>query len=249
MLNEGPGQPRSIRQVLALQKPLFRHWETWVGVVLCGASAALGAYVGLMYFKRSVLPLLLGGGLGGYLYSRVTRYVARRYGLAWPEMAPRPFQRALEFYFRDAPQGRVFALDGPRSTHGYLLRSPEQERMIRSYVRLKLFAQYAVMVLGLIALYCIVDFRARWNAAETPRDLILLGVLLLAAFGTLLVLPLLWLQRLARGIETDALRSEDRIALTPEPMPRGAWAIVAGLLALALALILGGTLFLSSTGR
>lgn len=234
---------RSIAQVLALQKPLFRHWETWVAIVLCGASAAAGACIGMVCFNRSVVPVLLGGGLGGYLYSRVARYVARRYALASPEVAMGPFERALEFYFRDAPSGRVFVIDGPRSTHGYLLRSAEQERMIRSYLRLKLFAQYAVMALGLTATYCVVDFRTRWNQAATSLDLLVLGALLPAAFGSLLVLPLLWLQRVARRIETDALRAQDRVELTREPMPRAAWLVIASLLALGIALILAGTLF------
>lgn len=236
-------QRRSIAQVLALQRPLFRHWQTWAAIVLCGASAAAGAYIGMVYLNRSVVPVLLGGGLGGYLYSRVARHVASRYGLAWPEVAMGPFQGALEFYFRGTPSGRVFAIDGPRSTHGYLLRSAEQERMIRSYLRLKLFAQYAVMALGSIAVYCVVDFRTRWNQAETAHDVVVLGVLLLAAFGSLLVLPLLWLQRVARGIETDALRAQERVELMREPMPRAAWGIFAGLLLLGIALILAGTLF------
>jgi hypothetical protein len=53
----------------------------WAGLLLCGLCAGVGGYLGSSYFGRTPVPAAIGGGIGGYLLSRVHRYVVERYRL------------------------------------------------------------------------------------------------------------------------------------------------------------------------
>ena len=56
----------------------WRHWETWVGALLCGLAAAAGSWLG-RDFLHPQLGALVGGGIGGLLLSRVKNHVVRRH--------------------------------------------------------------------------------------------------------------------------------------------------------------------------
>jgi hypothetical protein len=60
---------------------LYSHWEMWAGLILCGLCAGVASLLGGVYFGRTPVPAAIGGGIGGYLLSRVHRYVVRRYNL------------------------------------------------------------------------------------------------------------------------------------------------------------------------
>jgi hypothetical protein len=57
----------------------YEHWETWVGLLLCGLCAGLGRYLGGKYFGQSNISAGVGGGIGALLFRGVTKYVDRRY--------------------------------------------------------------------------------------------------------------------------------------------------------------------------
>jgi hypothetical protein len=63
---------------------LYRHWAMWVGLGLCGLCAGIGGFLGSAYFGHGAVPAGLGGGIGGYLVSRIHRYVVERYKLDRP---------------------------------------------------------------------------------------------------------------------------------------------------------------------
>ncbi len=67
--------PLSMKQKRRLA---YRHWETWVGLCLCGLCGGLGAWLGQATLHPS-LGGAAGGALGGWLFSRITMQVARRY--------------------------------------------------------------------------------------------------------------------------------------------------------------------------
>jgi len=51
----------------------FHHWETWVGLILSSVFGGIGAY-----YHQS-LGTLIGGFIGGFVYSQVSIWVARKY--------------------------------------------------------------------------------------------------------------------------------------------------------------------------
>ena len=57
---------------------LFRRWQTWVGLIACGASASLVTYVGAQ-LGSVFIGGVVGGGIGGFIFSQVAFRVARRY--------------------------------------------------------------------------------------------------------------------------------------------------------------------------
>ena len=56
----------------------YRHWQTWAGLIACGACVALGFVVGGK-LGSGLLGAVVAGGIGGLLYSQALVYVARRY--------------------------------------------------------------------------------------------------------------------------------------------------------------------------
>ena len=64
-------------------KSVYRHWETWCGLALCGGCAGVGAHV----FGR--VGGILMAALGGFLYGQIATYVVLKYyrhrlcGEAW----------------------------------------------------------------------------------------------------------------------------------------------------------------------
>ena len=60
------------------RRQAWRHWETWLGALLCGLAAALGNWLG-RDFLHPQLGALIGGAIGGLLLSRMTHRVIRRH--------------------------------------------------------------------------------------------------------------------------------------------------------------------------
>jgi hypothetical protein len=54
----------------------WRHWQTWVGLVACGALAGLGSYFGGT-FGYPLIGAAIGGALGGFIFSQASIHVAR----------------------------------------------------------------------------------------------------------------------------------------------------------------------------
>lgn len=229
-------------------RQLAQHWETWVGVLMCALCGAAGGYVSAVYFQRSPLPLLLGGALGGFLYSLMVRVVRRRYGLAPPELRG-PLATAVGLYFRDDDGGRLMVPEGPRSRYGYRVHSPEQEGLLRAYVSMRLWTQTAIMLLGVVGFWFAVDLPRRWNALATHGDAARLVVIVMLAYFALLVAPVLLFERVSRQIEAKYFSAAERVAVTPLPTALAARrallaALGLGLLVAAL-LLLAGLLLLA----
>jgi hypothetical protein len=259
--HEESDQPTSPGSGATAPRELHRHWETWAGLVLLAACGGGGSYLGSVYFNHSWVPAALAGALGGYLFARTLRQVRAKYGIREPrsrlreviasynsELTENPADRVegiLDVYFRDTSVGRVLVLDGPRSAHGYLVRSPEQERLMRAFLRMRFFAQGALLVLGLLSVWFAVDFVRRWNHASAYQDLVWLAATLVLAWAGLLLLPVMLLRRVSRQVEMNYLSQADRLAVAPVPLKAAGirW-IVALIAGLALGAGLVGALYL-----
>lgn len=57
---------------------IYLHWEKWVGLILLGACAVFGGYLGGRLGHHHV-GLLVGALVGGSIDRAITLYVARRY--------------------------------------------------------------------------------------------------------------------------------------------------------------------------
>jgi hypothetical protein len=66
------------RFVLYVIRKSYRHWQTWAGLIACGACAALGSVFGAK-LGSGLLGAAVAGGIGGLFYGQALVYVARRY--------------------------------------------------------------------------------------------------------------------------------------------------------------------------
>jgi len=55
----------------------FKHWQTWLGLVVCGLCGAAGQHVGLINGHPS-LGAAIGGAFGGYMLHVAIHYGSRR---------------------------------------------------------------------------------------------------------------------------------------------------------------------------
>ena len=53
----------------------YRSWKAWAGAVTCGLFAALGTWIGMVYFPGTLASTLIGaaigGAIGGFILSQV----------------------------------------------------------------------------------------------------------------------------------------------------------------------------------
>jgi hypothetical protein len=147
--------------------------------------------------------------------------------------------RMSEGFFRDAHGARVLVAYYQGRTRGYKLGSAGDEARIRAYLRLLLFAQFAIQVLGTCTAFSAVQFTRQWNAATRASDLVLLLVSFLAAYAVFAVLPVLLLRRLYARALPSLVSLSDEVPVAPLPRTRTVLALaLAVVVALGLLLIL-----------
>jgi hypothetical protein len=145
--------------------------------------------------------------------------------------------RAVEGYFREADGGRVLVARYQGRTRGYRIGSGGDEARIRAVLKVLLFAQLSIQILGTCTAFSAVNFTGQWNAAERWHDLALLLVTFLAAYAVFAALPVLLLWRLYARALPSLISLGDEVQVSPLPGTRAALA-TAGAVLLALALLL-----------
>ncbi len=62
---------------------VFRHWQTCLALIVCGACAGLGVILGQMwvgnYIVGAAVGGAVGGGIGGFIFAQVATAMARHY--------------------------------------------------------------------------------------------------------------------------------------------------------------------------
>jgi len=53
---------------------VFRHWQTWLALIVCGACAGLGNYI-----VGAAVGGAVGGGIGGFVFAQVAIAMGRRH--------------------------------------------------------------------------------------------------------------------------------------------------------------------------
>jgi len=60
-------------------KKCFRHWQTYLGLIICGFCAGFGSFIS----GGSVFGAGIGGGVGGFIFGQIATVVARDYLAEW----------------------------------------------------------------------------------------------------------------------------------------------------------------------
>jgi hypothetical protein len=145
--------------------------------------------------------------------------------------------QAVESYFRDTQGGRVLVARYQGRTRGYRVGSGADEARVKAFLKVVLFAQLSVQILGTCTAFSAVNFTGQWNAAARGHDLVVLLISFLAAYAVFAVLPVLLLWRLYRRALPSLVTLGDGVEVSPLPGTRAAL-LTAGVILLALALLL-----------
>ncbi len=59
----------------------FKHWQTWVGLIICSLFAGMGSHFGhaVGLDSSGYVGAGIGGGIGGFIYSQFSMRIALPY--------------------------------------------------------------------------------------------------------------------------------------------------------------------------
>jgi hypothetical protein len=140
--------------------------------------------------------------------------------------------------FRDGPTGRVVVFDGVGRGRGYLLRSLADEQRIRAFLRMYVFAELAIQLLGtlLVAAWLSSVFGA--TGRPTFERELMRGGFFLAAYTLVVGLPFVMMWRAYRQAAPSFVAPEDAVSVSWQPMDRTQRIALTLLVLLSLAAVL-----------
>ena len=139
--------------------------------------------------------------------------------------------------FRDEPQGRVVVFNGVGRGQGYLVQSASEEQRIRAFLKMYLFAELAIQMLGtLLVAGWLANLFGAAGAPTLERELTRGGAFL-AAYALIVGLPFFFLWRAYRQAVFSFVSPADAVPLGPRPMDRAQRILLAiiGLLVIVIA--------------
>jgi len=143
--------------------------------------------------------------------------------------------------FRDDPVGRVVVFGGGVRGRGYLVKSKADELKIKSFIKMFIFAELSIQMLGLwLTLAWIGQYSdARDRAAHLLRAICVFA----GVYSVIVILPLLLLWRSYKKERFSFVSAEDEVLVTSKrPRDQQFFQVVA-LIAIAI-LVLIGVIFL-----
>jgi Na+/proline symporter len=140
--------------------------------------------------------------------------------------------------FRNQQEGRVVVFDGVGRGRGYLLRSAADEQRIRAFLRMYVFAELAIQLLGtlLVAAWLSSVFGA--TGRPTLERELMRGGFFLAAYTLVVGLPFFLMWRAYRQAAPSFVSPADAVPVSWQPMDRTQRIALALLVLVALAAVL-----------
>jgi len=141
--------------------------------------------------------------------------------------------------FRSEPVGRVVIFPGGRRHRGYLVKSAAEELKIRSFLKMFYFAQFSILLLGFFSLLAWSSGRL---AGHIGAEAIFLGI-----YFPVVLVPYLRLFWICKKASLSFVSAQDEVAVSGKTASRRLWIVGAGLIALAILVLLAGMLFIRGT--
>jgi hypothetical protein len=148
--------------------------------------------------------------------------------------------RTIDSSFRDQAGGRVVVLNLKGRSCGYRVASAAEEARIRAFMKMFLFAQFSIQLLGLFATIGWLDsVRVEFGRAVRWSDLLVPAATTLIAYCVFVVLPLIFLWRAYRRGFASFVAIDEELPVSASPVRRAVWlALAAGLALLIIAAVL-----------
>ena len=140
--------------------------------------------------------------------------------------------------FRDDQQGRVVVFDGVGQGRGYRLRSTEDEVRIRAFLRMYVFAELAIQLLGTLLVAAWLSSVFGSTGRPTVERELMRGGFFLAAYTLVVGLPFFVMWRTYRQAVPSFVSPADAVTVSWQPMDRTQRIGLTVLVLLALAAVL-----------
>ena len=146
--------------------------------------------------------------------------------------------------FRNEPSGRVVIFSGTRRHRGYLVKSAAEELKIRSFLEMFHLAQLSILLLGYLLAF---EWSRELSYALDIQSALLLRVGLSLGFFFLVAgIPYWLLWKCYKKAFLSFVSVEDETVLLGKSAGWRNWRVSAGLMALAILLLLGAALLVRS---
>lgn len=122
--------------------------------------------------------------------------------------------------FRDEQQGRVVVFNGVGRGQGYLVRSASEELRIRAFLKMYLFAELAIQMLGTLLVAAWLSSLFGATGRPTLERELVRGGFFLAAYALIVGLPFFFLWRAFRQAVPSFVSPGDAVALTARRLDR-----------------------------
>jgi hypothetical protein len=140
--------------------------------------------------------------------------------------------------FRDEQEGRVVVFNGVGRGQGYLVRSASEEQRIRAFLRMYVFAELAIQVLGTLLVAAWLSGLLGATGRPTLERELTRGGFFLAAYLVVVGLPFLFLWRAYRQAVPSFVSPGDAVAVSGRPMDRTQRIVLAAVTLLVIAVSL-----------
>lgn len=150
--------------------------------------------------------------------------------------------------FRESPAGRVVVFSGDPCKQGYLLRSPAEERKIRSFLKMFYFAHLYVLVIGMLLSQAWATWFSQALLERPARHLLGTVSMTLAIYGLVVGIPYALLGRAYKQALICFIVPGDAVLLTGTSAPAGRRWIALAVVGVAL-LILAAIFLLTAVPR
>ena len=147
--------------------------------------------------------------------------------------------------FRNEQAGRVVIFPGGRRNRGYLVKSESEELRIRSFLKMFYFAQLSIQLLGL--LLALEWSRELSYALSRPFALFFRIGVTLGFYFLVVGVPYWLLWRSYKKAFPSFVLVEDEVVLSGKGAGRRHWTVTAGVMALAILILLGALFLVRST--
>jgi len=148
--------------------------------------------------------------------------------------------------FRSEPTGRVVIFPGGRRHRGYLVKSAAEELKIRSFLKIFYFALFSILLLG----YFLASEWSRELSYALGRPSVFLlrtAGIALGIYSLVVGVPYWLLWRSYKKALLSFVSVQDEVVVAGKSASRHLWIVGAGLIALAILIVLAAMLLMRGT--
>jgi hypothetical protein len=147
--------------------------------------------------------------------------------------------------FRDESVGRVVVFSGDRRNRGYIVSSAAEELKIKSFLKMFYFAQWYILVLGMMLANAWSTFFVHLEGMGRPIEHVARNMSIVFGVYCVVGLPYLFLWRLYKKALPSFVSAQDAVEVSGQHPRQRHWKLVLAIFGLALLVLAVGALLVA----